>query len=493
MDFNMADFDRYKEDNRREVKKAKGGLPNSLWETYSSFSNCYGGVIILGVSERKDGSWHRTGLTDERKLQKEFWDTINNKQKVSLNTLTERNVKIYPDEESGEVIMVIEVPPAKREQKPIYINNDIMNGSFRRNWEGDYRCSLSEVRAMLRDEPEATMDMKVLDNVPISYISKESVEGYRNRHTAYRPGHPWVKLPYEEYLDQIGAAAISEVDGQLHPTAAGLLMFGEEYHIVREFPEYFLDYREMMDPAMRWTDRLQSSSGEWSGNLFDFFFTVYNKLLKVVKVPFKMDDMGGRIDDTPVHKALREALANCLVNTDFYLPRSVVIKLYPDRIIMENPGSIRTGKKQMLKGGISDPRNKALMKMFNLISIGEHAGSGVPDIYSVWQAEGWEDPQVEEQYDPDRTILTLSLEKKQAIKTSDKKQATKSSDKVSNSKTKAHQEKIRAYLLEHGASKTADIAVEIGLSVARVRAIIGGMDEVTIHGNNKNRTYSLKK
>lgn len=74
------------------------------------------------------------------------------------------------------------------------------------------------------------------------------------------------------------------------------------------------------------------------------------------------------------YKALREALANCLVNTDFYLPRSVVIKLSPDQIVMENPGSIRTGKKQMLKGGISDPRNKALMKMFNLINIGEHAG-----------------------------------------------------------------------------------------------------------------------
>ena len=37
-----------KEDNRREVKKARGGLPVSLWDTYSSFANCYGGVIILG-------------------------------------------------------------------------------------------------------------------------------------------------------------------------------------------------------------------------------------------------------------------------------------------------------------------------------------------------------------------------------------------------------------------------------------------------------------
>lgn len=88
-----------------------------------------------------------------------------------------------------------------------------------------------------------------------------------------------------------------------------------------------------------------------------------------------------------------------------------MIKLYPNKIIMENPGSVRLGKKQMLRGGISDPRNKVLMKMFNLINIGERAGSGVPDIFSVWKNEGLPVPEVTEEYGSDRTILTLSLVK----------------------------------------------------------------------------------
>lgn len=114
-----------------------------------------------------------------------------------------------------------------------------------------------------------------------------------------------------------------------------------------------------------------------------------------------------------------EALANCLVNTDFFIPRGVVIRKDENTIIIENPGYIRTGKDQMLKGGISDPRNKALMKMFNMIGIGERAGSGVPDIFAVWDSQGWKAPEIEEQFNPDRTILTLSFQK-QAIKTSDK-------------------------------------------------------------------------
>lgn len=74
----------------------------------------------------------------------------------------------------------------------------------------------------------------------------------------------------------------------------------------------------------------------------------------------------------------------------------------------------------MLRGGISDPRNKTLMKMFNMIGIGERAGSGIPDIYQVWESEGWSMPVVEESYNPDRTRLSLEFTKKHLIKTNDK-------------------------------------------------------------------------
>ena len=416
--FDITKFNLYKEDNRREIKKANGGLPSSLWETYSAFANCYGGVIILGVAENKDGTWRTTGLksTDRDKLLKHFWDTINNRKKVNVNLLSDQDVEIYEKDE--DTIIVIYVPMANREQKPVYINDDIFGGTFRRNHEGDYHCTKLQVKAMLRDQTDNTMDMDVLDDVPISDLNYETIQGYRNRHRALKPAHPFGRLNDSEYLRSIGAAAISNIDKCLHPTAAGMLMFGDEYNIVRHFPEYFLDYREILDPTIRWTDRLQSSSGEWSGNICDFYFRVYNKLVKDIKVPFKTID-GNRIDDTPVHEALREALANCLINADFYGVRGIVVRKEADRIVFENPGYSRTGKQQMKKGGISDPRNKVLMKMFNLINIGERAGSGVPNIFNTWEDQGWVEPVIEEQFDPDRTLLILSFDKKQAIKKSE--------------------------------------------------------------------------
>lgn len=78
-------------------------------------------------------------------------------------------------------------------------------------------------------------------------------------------------------------------------------------------------------------------------------------------------------------------------------------------------------------GGESDPRNKSLMNMFNLINIGERAGSGVPNIFNVWNDEGFVEPEIEERFDSERTVLTLSFVKK-AMEKSDGKKATEKSD-----------------------------------------------------------------
>ena len=486
--FDLSNFNKYKEDNCLEVKKAESGLPISLWESYSSFANSNGGVIILGVGERQDGSWYTTGLKNVDKLKRNFWNTIHDTKKVSINLLSDKNLESY--EVDGDLVLVINVPRAKREQKPVYINNDLFGGCYRRDWEGDYHCSKAEIKGMLRDAADETEDMKIVEQFDISVIDTESLKGFRNHHKNYRPEHVFNNLPWEEYLERIGAAGYGE-DGKLHPTTAGLLMFGEEYHIVREFPEYFLDYREMLDPTIRWTDRLQSSSGDWSGNVFDFFFRVNSKIAKDIKKPFKLEGIT-RIDDTPVHKAVREALVNCLVNTDYFLPCGVVIKKEEDKLVMENPGSIRTGKKQMLRGGISDPRNKILMKMFNMIGIGERAGSGIPDIYNVWKNEGWAAPVVWESYNPDRTRLSLEFAKKQAVKTNDKKQTIKTNDKKQTSKTEIHREKIRKYLAFNKLASAKELAIIIELSAERTRVILSKMEDIIPVGENRNRMYKLK-
>ena len=135
----MIDFSNltaYRENNRIEAKKALGGLPRSIWETYSAFTNTNGGIILLGVEESKDKSLHPVDLPDPDKLIKAFWDIINNPNKVSVNILTDKDVSVQ--DVAGNRIISIRVPRADRYDKPVYLDDNPMTGSgqYRRaRWE----------------------------------------------------------------------------------------------------------------------------------------------------------------------------------------------------------------------------------------------------------------------------------------------------------------------------------------------------------------------
>lgn len=405
--FDLSQFNAYREDNQLEVKAAQGGLPDALWDTYSAFANTDGGCILLGVKESADGSLYAVGLKDAEKLKADFWNAVNNRQKISVNLMTER--RVYVETIDGKDILVLEVPRADRAARPVFKGQDPRTGTFRRNGSGDYRCSLEEVSALFRDAALVPQDAKVLKEMDMSVFCLETIRSYRQLFRYSHPDHVWNNLEDEVFLRRIGGMALAD-DGVYHPTAAGLLMFGYEYEIVREFPQYFLDFQENRQMLKaRWTDRIVSSSGDWSGNVFDFVFRVVPKLTLELKVPFVLKGMQ-RIDDTPVHKILREAVTNACVHADFYGRRGLVIQKNADGFVFSNPGSMRVARKVAIEGGVSDPRNGLMLKIFSLVNYGERAGSGLSSIVYVWNKVFHASASLEEEMGVERVVLTLNKE-----------------------------------------------------------------------------------
>lgn len=114
-----------------------------------------------------------------------------------------------------------------------------------------------------------------------------------------------------------------------------------------------------------------------------------------------------REDNTPLHLALREVLLNLEAHSDFYARQGVVIIKGKSEISFANPGDIRIGLEAALAGGVSDPRNETVMKMFSLVDIGERAGTGIPDFVNTWTKYMGLSPVYSIKHNPDRTLLSV--------------------------------------------------------------------------------------
>ena len=400
-------FASLKESNKLEAKAAREGLPRSLWETYSAFANTDGGTILLGVEEDPHGALSVCGVNEPESLVKALWDGLNNPSCVSVNLLTDNDVTI--DVDTGTPYIVIEVPRAPRQDRPVYIRNNLASGSFRRNGEGDYHCTSEELKTLVRDGGD-NIDWLVLEEFKLSSLCEETVVSYRGAFQALRQNHPWNRLADSDFLMRIGAIGRGGRTHQLHPTRAGLLMFGYEYEITHEYPSYLLDYRTCLGDR-RWDDRIASMDGTWSGNVYDFWRKVCMKVTEGLPKPFALGPDMRRLEDTPMHAALREGLANMLVHADYYGRRGCVALREPGCITFSNPGSLRMSCDVALQGGTSDPRNATLMRMFNLVGIGERIGSGFDVMRAACTWAELPQPMLEESYNPDGTTLTFRMER----------------------------------------------------------------------------------
>lgn len=146
--FDLKHLESCREDNRLEAKRAIGGLPVSIWETYSAFANAQGGVILLGVEEYRDHSLHPVDLPDPSGILQDFWRGLNNRDWVSANILRDEDVREATLE--GRHIIVIQVPQAKGSAYPVYLGRNPLVGTYYRSGEGDFRCSPEEVKIMLQ-------------------------------------------------------------------------------------------------------------------------------------------------------------------------------------------------------------------------------------------------------------------------------------------------------------------------------------------------------
>lgn len=455
----LEKLEQYRENNRIEAKRALGGLPHSIWETYSAFANTLGGILLLGVEEHEDKSLHPVDLPDPEGMAAEFWTLLNDPQKASVNILSPSDVRI--ENANGHRIILINIPRAQRFDKPVYVDGDVNTGTYWRSGEGDHRCTAEQIEAMRRDAALRTQDMYPIRQLGLSALYTEALTDYRRRLLELRP-----ELNEEDdavFLQRIGAAAEGP-DARTVPTGAGVLMFAAFEDILSVYPNYTLTRRESAAAESR------------KENLYSFYFST----VRCLSDSFPKDGA--------VVSAMSEALANCLINADYHSRAGVEISVGEEAVVMTNPGFFRIGVEDAVNGGRSDPRNGQIMRMFNAIGVGEAVGGGIPGIFNVWRSKGWSEPSIVQLTDPGRVQLVLPRGKRTV-------RGTKTPRGRAAIRRAANREQIIDYLTDHASAGAEELSELTGLQPSGVkRRLRELMSEglITARGGGKNRSYTLK-
>lgn len=435
-----------------ECKKARNSVPDSVYETYSSFANTKGGIIVLGVDEDKskiepEKRFTICGISNPEKIREDFWNTINS-QKVNANILVDDDV--YVLKHAGISLLVIEVPKADFTMRPVYKGENPYKGTFKRNHEGDYHAKEYEVRAMIRDQSDKGNDSTILEGYTMDDIDQDTLKRYRIMFNSWNPDHVWRELDDKSFLEMLGGYRRDRREKVEGITVAGLMMFGTGLVIRDEFENIFMDYRDESgaNDDIRWIDRV-TYDGTWENNLFNFFRKVMPKLTENIKKPFVLENQQ-RVEDTPMHKAIREAFVNMIIHADYRMDSGVlkIIKT-DDMISFSNPGNLKLPKEQIYQGGESKARNPHMQTMLRMIGYGDNAGSGFPDILNIWKNYGFVEPDLEEDTIINQVTLILKLNAVDNInKSNDMKMSEKQGQEEKNERRLSEEEKNERKLSE---------------------------------------------
>ena len=351
-----------------ECKSSQDKLSENVWSTVSAFSNTSGGWIVFGISQ-VGKKFEIQGVNNGEKTESDFLNTLRG-EKFNLR-LSAKGMKYNFD---GKLVLAFFVPSSL--VKPIYYGNPI--NTFIRTGSGDRRATETEIMAMMRDQAFGSKSEQVVEGTSLSDLNKGSLETYRNQIRYDNPSFPYKNLPDEQFCEKVGISK----DGQL--TIGGILMLGQRDVVQRHVSNFWIDYLEipgktLAEAHVRYTYRMQEQD-----NIWESYQIILQRLRNFVNAPYEARPDGIGAEDESQLYALREGLTNCCAHADYFSPMHPTIRVFTDRIELQNPGRFMFPLSELRRKIHSIPRNPNIIKFFRYAKLGENAGYGI-DKMLAWE------------------------------------------------------------------------------------------------------------
>jgi ATP-dependent DNA helicase RecG len=460
-----------------EFKRCHDKLSHTVYETVCSFSNRYGGDMLLGVED--DGVVTGVAPSAARQLKRDFANALNNPQMFNPTLF----VELDEVEIDGKVVLYCHVPLTSQ---LVMYNSKI----FDRNADGDYDVTHSpdlvwQIGA--RKKGLSTEDKIYPYITGNDLLLGDLMPKIRIMATTKIDDHPWRGMPDMDILKSAGLYHVDRESGKTGYTLAAVLLFGKEEVIRSILPGYVTDCILRRDDLDRYDDRLRVSC-----NLIDAFDKIMEFIAKHTLDRFYIEGVQAV---SPRSKIARELVSNILAHREFTstVPAKVIIER--DRIITENWCLPKLPGKLDPETFTPQPKNPLIANFFVNIGYADSLGSGVRNLYKYTKIyTNGDEPELIEG-DVFKATVPLSLisangNAQTGDKMSDK---TKTGDKMSDKTTR---DKLLEYLRGNGEVTAAEAAAIVDRATSTARRLLtelvaDGLAVAT--GANRNRRYMAKR
>lgn len=360
------------EEQTTEVKAARGGCPEKLYDTISAFSNQNsGGTFVFGLDEKNN--FEKVGVYDAQDLQKKVMEYCEQMTPVVRPVFTVYN-------EGSLVFVSAEIPPVDITDRPCFKTaKGRLHGSYIRVGDADKPMTEYEVYSYEAFRKKYRDDIRPVERATINALDQEQMADYLDRKKRERPN---LAATSEEQLYEL--TGITR-DGNITMTA--LLLFG--LYPQAYYPQLSINATCVPSDEMGLVDGMGNrftDTKHIEGTLSDMLDDALAFVRKNMRVATKIDTATGKRVDIPQYPmdAVREAVLNALVHRDYSFHTEgmpIQLIMYTDRMEIINPGGLYGRLTIDQLGNVQpDTRNPVLVTAMEALGKTENRYSGIPTI-----------------------------------------------------------------------------------------------------------------
>ena len=365
------------ENEHIEAKRASE-LGKSVLETICAFANepgLGGGWLLLGAVREEMAlfpAYEIEGIEQPEKLGTDIAtqcrNTFNQPVRVEINTETI----------DGKTVLVVHVPEAQPQDKPIFFKaQGLPKGAFRRISSTDQHCTDDDLAVFYQGRQQESFDSTLVADATLEDLLPQAIADYRQSRAEANPDAEELRWKDEDLLQSLGCVRRNP-QGAWQPTVAGLMLFGSPMALRRCFPMMRVDYIRV--PGREWVphpDR-RFDTIDLRDPLLRLVRRAQAAILDDLPKGFALEEGDLQRTDKPAipQRVIREALVNALMHRSYRSHSPVQIIRYANRLEIRNPGFSLKSQDHLGEPG-SQLRNPKIAAALYDTRLAETKGSGI--------------------------------------------------------------------------------------------------------------------